>query len=326
VGAFGGHATVGSGAGTAAASVLLRDLIAGPLCPAKVLAAGPAATYMEAGGQVLAIVAAGGVRLPCAAMLAAGGRLPASRSGSRLAVGRGAVHEDGRQLVVVRRWFDPRVRLAGVDGRAVARFAHAVRSRGGVDALLPHDAVDRLAAGLTSVDAVDAISGLLGRGTGLTPAGDDLVAGALATLRALGSPAADHLGAAARALAPVATTRLSAALLEAADVGGLVPEAAAVLRALAGGGGVETAADRLIALGHTSGWHLAAGLLVGVTHAGAGRGAPLPEPAFEGDGFRRFGTPERHPGAPLPELAFEGDGFRRFGTPVRHPGGTAVPS
>ncbi len=216
--------------------------------------------------------------------------------------------------------------LAGLDGQAVARFAHVVRSRGGVDALLPHDAVDRLAAGLTSGDAVDAISGLLGRGTGLTPAGDDLVAGALATLRALGSPAADQLGSAARALAPVATTRLSAALLEAADVGGLVPEAAAVLRALAGGGGVETAADRLIALGHTSGWHLAAGLLVGVTHAGAGRGAPLPEPAFEGDGFRRFGTPERHPGAPLSEPAFDGDGFRRFGTPERHPGGTAVPS
>src|SRR4029453_18375681 len=118
---LGDHAIVGTGADTAAASVLLRDLIAGSLCPAKVLAVGPAATYMEARGQVLAIVAAGGVRVPGALMLAGGGRLPASRSGSGLAVGRGAVYEDGRQLVVVRRWFDPRVRLAGVDGRAVAR-------------------------------------------------------------------------------------------------------------------------------------------------------------------------------------------------------------
>jgi hypothetical protein len=266
--ALAGHAVDGSGTGTAAASALLRDLIAGPLCPAKVLAAGPAATYLEAGGQVLAIVAAGGVRLPCAVMLAAGRRLPAARS-CCLAVGSGAVYEDGRRLVVVRRWFDPRVRLAGVDGRAVARLADVVRSRGSVDALLPHDAADRLASGVASGDAA-AVYPLLGRGTGLTPAGDDLVAGALASLRALGSPAADQLGAAVRALAPAATTRLSAALLEAADVGALVPEAAGVLRAVAGGGDIETAADGLVALGHTSGWHLAAGLLVGVTHAGAG--------------------------------------------------------
>jgi Protein of unknown function (DUF2877) len=291
---LGGHAIVGSGTGTAAASVLLRDLIAGPARPARVLAAGPAATYMEAEGQVLAIVTAGGVRLPCAVMLAAGGPLPAARS--RLAVGCGAIYEDGRPLVVVRRWFDPRVRLAGVDGRAVARLADVVQSHPSVDALLPHDAVGRLATGLVSGDAAGAVSPLLGRGTGLTPAGDDLVAGALATLRALGSPAADQLGAAVRALAPAATTRLSAALLEAADVGGLVPEAAGVLRALAGGGDVQTAADRLVALGHTSGWHLAAGLLVGVTHAGAAPGACVRVPAFEGDGFRRFGTPVRHPG------------------------------
>jgi hypothetical protein len=279
-----------AGAGTAAASVLLHDLITGPARPAKVLAAGPAATYLEAGGRVLAIVTAGGVRLPCAAMLAADGRLPVTRS--RLAIGCGAVNEDGRQLVAVRRWFDPRVRLAGVDTRAVARLAHVVRSRGGSDALLPDDAPDRLAAGLTSGDAVGAVSALLGRGTGLTPAGDDLLAGALATLRALGSPAADQLGAVVRALAPTGTTRLSATLLEAADVAGLVPEAARVLRTLAGGGDVETAADRLVALGHTSGWHLAAGLLVGVTHAGAG----LRGQAFEGHGYRRVRGPVRHLG------------------------------
>jgi Protein of unknown function (DUF2877) len=302
----------GSGTGTAAASVLLQDLLAGPVRPAKVLAAGPAATYLEAGGQVLAIVAAGGVRLPCAAMLAAGGRLPAARS--CLAVGRGAVHEEGRRLVAIRRWFDPRVRLTDVDRAAVARLAQVVRSRGGVDALLPDDAPDRLAAGLSSgaAGAAGAVSVLLGRGTGLTPAGDDLVAGALATLRALGSTAADGLGAAVGALAPAATTRLSAALLEAADVGGLVPEAARVLRALAGGGGVETAAGRLVDLGHTSGWHLAAGLLVGVTHAGAG--LPDRAPAFAGDGFRRLGTPVQGVGAPARGLRPSERGLR---APVR---------
>jgi Protein of unknown function (DUF2877) len=267
--------------------VLLRDLLTGPVRPASVIAAGSAATYLEAGGHVLAIVAPGGVRLPCAAMLAGGGRLPVA--GSRVAVGDCAVHEDGRRTVAVRRWFDPRVRLLGIDPPAVARFAHVVRSRGSVDPLLPGDAVGRLADGLGSGDARGAVSALLGRGTGLTPAGDDLVAGALAALRALGSPAADELGAAVRALAPTATTGLSAALLEAADVAALVPEAAGVLRSLAGGGDVETAAGRLVDLGHTSGWHLATGLLLGLVHAD--RGVRDGVPAFEGDGFRRLRTP-----------------------------------
>ncbi|MGH9231320.1 MAG: DUF2877 domain-containing protein, partial [Acidimicrobiales bacterium] len=204
--------TVAPSPGTAAASVLVRDLlVARPVRPATVLAAGPAAAYLDVGGRVLAVVRAGGVRLPCAAMLAGDGRLPAA--GARLAVGRGSVHEDGRQLVAVRRWFDPRVRLAGVDQRAVSRFAGIVRSRAGFDPLLPGDAAERLADDLVRGAAGGAATALLGRGTGLTPAGDDLLAGALAALRALGSPAAGDLGTAVRALAPVATTRLSAALL-----------------------------------------------------------------------------------------------------------------
>jgi Protein of unknown function (DUF2877) len=278
-----------TGAAGAAASVLVRDLLSGPVRSAKVLAAGPAATYLEAGGQVVAVVRAGGVRLPCAAMLAGDGPLPAA--GSRIAVGGGAVHQGGGPLVTIHRWFDPRVRLAGVDRQAVARLARAVECGGRIDALLPVDAAERLADHLARGDPSGVVAALLGRGTGLTPAGDDLLAGALAALRALGSPAAGGLGTAVRARAPAATTRLSAALLEAADVGALVPEAADVLHALAGRGAIEPAAGRLVDLGHTSGWHLAAGLLVGVTHGGAGVRDRFP--AFEGAGFRRKRTPVR---------------------------------
>jgi Protein of unknown function (DUF2877) len=286
--------TPSSGAARAAASVLVRDLLTGPVRPARVLAAGPAAAYLEAGGRVLAVVRAGGVRLPCAAMLAGDGPLPDARS--RITVGDGAVHQGGRPLVTVRRWFDPRVRLAGVDRHAVARLARAVRSGGRIDALLPVDAAEWLSDDLARGDASGVVAAVLGRGTGLTPAGDDLLAGALAALRALRSPAAGELGMAVRARAPAATTRLSAALLEAADVGALVPEAAGVLRAVAGRGPVEAAAGRLVDLGHTSGWHLAAGLLVGVTHGGAGVRDRLP--AFEGDGFRRKRTRVRGPAGP----------------------------
>jgi hypothetical protein len=275
--ALGGHAIPPRGAAgpsggpatTATASVLVRDLLTGPLRPATVVANGRSATYLGVGERLVAVVAPGGVRLPCAILPTDGGPW---RGGARppgaqgWAVGGGAVHHDGRRIVVGR-WFDPRVRVPAVPRAAGLRLAGLVRSRGRLDPLLPPDAVARLADGLAAGSARREVAALLGRGTGLTPAGDDLVAGALAALRALGSPAADTLGPAVRALAPVATTRLSAALLEAADLGAVIPEAAAVLRALAGVGALEAAVDRLVGVGHTSGWHLAAGLLVGVAQA-----------------------------------------------------------
>ena len=269
---------------TAAGSVLVRDLLAGPVRPASVVAAGTAATYLDVGGRLLAVVRPGAVHLPCA-VVRTGHRSPGGPGASDaglggapdLAVGDGAVRCTGEPVVVVTRWFDPRVRVRLVDPAAVDRLAAGVRSRARPDALLPADAADRLGDELGRGDATAAARALLGRGTGLTPAGDDLLAGALAALRAVGSPAADDLGAAVRALAPVRTTRLSAALLEAADLGAVVPEAAAVLRASApgaapvrperGAGALDAAIDRLVGLGHTSGWHLAAGLLVGLTHA-----------------------------------------------------------
>ncbi|MGH9290811.1 MAG: DUF2877 domain-containing protein [Acidimicrobiales bacterium] len=262
-----------------AASVLVRDVVAGPLRPATVVAAGAAASYLDVGGRLLAVVQQGGVRLPCAVVVRdtsslltsptprPGGGAPPDAGG--LAVGAGAIRRDGRPVLAVGRWFDPRVRVSRVDPGARARFATLVRSQGQVDPLLPDDAIERLADGLAADHEHGAVAALLGLGTGLTPAGDDLLAGALAALRALGSPAAHGLGTAVRTMAPVATTRLSAALLEAADMGAVVPEAAAVLRALAGvgTGSLDAATRRLVGLGHTSGWHLAAGLLLGVTRA-----------------------------------------------------------
>jgi Protein of unknown function (DUF2877) len=273
----------------AAASVLVHDLLAGRRRPASVVAAGPAACYLDVDARVLAVVTAGGVPLPCAAVLA-GGALPAVAPGGDVAVGDGAVHVDGRRAVEVCRWFDPRVRIPDADPGAVGRLVGALRRYPHPDALLPAGAADRLAGDLAGRRPHRAVACLVGRGTGLTPAGDDLLAGALAALRALGSPDADGLGAAVRALAPGRTTSLSAALLGAADAGAVIPEAAAVLRALSRSAGaravaeavgpagaaavvsagtepVEPAVDRLVGIGHTSGWHLAAGLAVGAGHA-----------------------------------------------------------
>jgi len=253
------------------ASVLVRELLVGPRRPATVVASGPAATYLDVGGRLLAVVASGGVRLPCALVLTAGSPAPV-RAGAVVPVGEGVVGGSPpgtTREIVVARWFDPRVRVDRYDVAAVAHLAGVVRARAGPDPSLPAGAAGRLAAGLTAAAGpAEIVADLVGRGTGLTPSGDDLLAGALAALRAVRSPAAGGLADAIGALARERTTRLSAALLEAAAEAAVVPEAAAVVLALASSPGrVEGAALRLVALGHTSGWHLAAGLAVGAAHA-----------------------------------------------------------
>jgi hypothetical protein len=97
---------------------------------------------------------------------------------------------------------------------------------------------------------------LLGRGPGLTPLGDDLLAGLLVTLRALRAPAVEPLARAVRAHAPGRTTFVSAALLHHAARGECVPELATFLD----GGPVEA----LLRVGHTSGTGLAHGALAGL--------------------------------------------------------------
>jgi Protein of unknown function (DUF2877) len=237
--------------------VLIHDVLAKPRRRATVIAAGPAATYLATGDDLVAVVAAGGVRLPCAAVLTGDGPPPA---GGDLQIGDGRLWDGDRPVAGVNRWFDPRVRVTDLDPDAVAHLAGRVDARPAPDPAVPAAAVDDLAA-----DPAGAVDDLVGRGGGLTPAGDDLLAGCLAALRARRSPEAGALGAAVRRRARGRTTRLSAALLAAADHGAVVPEAAAVVRALAArpGPDLDRAADRLLALGHTSGWYLAAGLAVG---------------------------------------------------------------
>jgi hypothetical protein len=250
------------------ASLLVRDLLVGPVRRAEVVATGPMATYLDVDGRFLAVVAAGGVRLPCAVVLGPGVRPPA---GPDLAVGDGHIAAGS--------WFDPRVLVGPVDPVAVERLATELRRRSGEDPLLPADAVDDLAGALRGGDLDSAVAALVGRGSGLTPAGDDLLAGALAALRAVGSAVAgERLAAAVRRWAPGRTTRLSLALLDAAAVGAMIPEAEAVLRALSRPtppDQLDRALDQLVSVGHTSGWHLAAGLLVGAASPRCGVERPF---------------------------------------------------
>jgi hypothetical protein len=93
---------------------------------------------------------------------------------------------------------------------------------------------------------------LLGRGPGLTPLGDDVLAGWLTTRAALGRP--DHVLSAAVRRRLGVTTLLSATLLDCATRGEALPQLADWLAEP-----TDSTTDALLAVGATSG----AGLLAG---------------------------------------------------------------
>jgi uncharacterized protein DUF2877 len=248
----------------AAASSALRDLLAGPPVPAHVLGSGPFALYLGTDDAVLAVLARDAVRLPCALTLStSSAELPLTSldPAGPVWVGEGAIRWPGSAgpsaIVVARHWAPARVRKG--TSIPIDRWRSALSAFDcGVEA--------RLIGGLT-VGACEPAGSLLGRGPGLTPAGDDVLAGFLLGTRALGVPAGP-LGRFVAEQAPAATTALSAQLLRHALRGECVPQVAAALAAPED----TSALAALLAVGHTSGTALARGLLRAAEYA-AGVGA-----------------------------------------------------
>lgn len=117
---------------------------------------------------------------------------------------------------------------------------------------------------------------LVGRGQGLTPQGDDVLAAALVTARATGDPRLPGWCARTRlALATRRTTAVSRGLLQHALDGWATPELAELLAALgsADGDAVDRAVQRLLAVGRTSGASLLDGVALTLTtrHLPTGR-------------------------------------------------------
>ncbi len=179
---------------------------------------GQHAVYLDLGGECLGVVAAGGLAVPCALQT----RLASLPDVGEALVTDGVLHLDGVPLRIGR-ITDPRV-----------------------------PALVRTRLGPLRVD----VDRLIGAGDGLTPYGDDVVCGWLAVHRAAGHASAE-VDAAVRARLH-RTTSLSAALLDCALHGEVIPEFAAYVVSL-GTAGEARAAEALRAVGHTSG----AGLLEG---------------------------------------------------------------
>lgn len=114
-------------------------------------------------------------------------------------------------------------------------------------------------------------SALVGRGAGLTPEGDDVLAGALVTAHATADPRLEAWRAATRdAMATRRTTAVSRGMMHHALEGYATPELADLITVLCRGGELAGPVTRLRALGHSSG----DALLDGVVHTVTTRAQP----------------------------------------------------
>jgi Protein of unknown function (DUF2877) len=258
---------------TAAASSALRSVLNGPPRPVGWLGASPAALYLATGGRpgVLAVLTHDAVRLPCGMLLASTSEeLPltalapsAGPDRRSCAAGHGQLSWPGPAgpvvIAVGREWAPPRVGRRTVEAAALAQVRAALPPPAavGIDGA-QLAALSRAAAHPAAGPA--AAGRLLGRGPGLTPSGDDVLAGFLIGATAFGLDITGARQAICR-LARDRTTTLSAALLWHAAQGECIGELAALADAVGGRGGPEPAARRVLAVGHTSGAALAWGLV-----------------------------------------------------------------
>jgi hypothetical protein len=245
------------------ASTAVSALLSGPSLDLTVLASTGAAAYVAAPAPgapvvVLALLSERAVRLPLGVRVA-GDRLPGA--GTVVRVGSGLAVAAGRAWRPVR-WWDPRPRL---DARALLRHGprllSAVRDAPASAFGLPLPGALTVAGALAAGDPGPAVS-VIGLGPGLTPAADDVIAGALAAL-ALTGRLDDSVRRAIECRATTHTSGLSAALLSAAGRGEVIPPAARVLALLASGAPADriaSAAASLFRIGSTSGHDLCAGM------------------------------------------------------------------
>jgi hypothetical protein len=269
----------------ASASTGVAELLRGPVRPARVLMSLPAAVYLsvttERGNDVVGVLTSDAARLPlgCVLFRPSNGRpLVALPTGAPAEVGGGRIVV-GDLAVSAAAWWDPRPRLPrprpALLPEGVRQLRNALYGEG-----VPHSAFalpglptgpgGPLAALRGAVRRADLEAALrtavrlVGLGPGLTPAGDDVMAGTMAGLVLLGHPAAERFAAGVYSLAAGRTTELSRALLRHAASGRVSGEYCAVLQGLVGERPLTPAIAGLLATGSTSGRAMALGLCTAI--------------------------------------------------------------
>lgn len=195
---------------------------------------------------VLCVGTARAVRLPASVTTST---LPTVRVRGQVRVVDGSLTDGSTTWQVTRWWRPPRPR--GLTPPADVRTHPHISKPGDITM---HG--DRL-SGITP-------HALVGLGPGLTPSGDDVLAGALVSAHATSDPRLEQWQRETRAaLGARHTTAVSRGLLHHALDGYATPELAAFVEAVCAGdvGDVDRATPALLAVGHTSGAALAAGVL-----------------------------------------------------------------
>ena len=245
----------------------------------------PAAVYLQVqsdrGGDVVGVLTSDAARVPlgCALFRPSNGRpLVAVPAGAPAEVGGGRIVV-GDLAVSAAAWWNPRPKLPSLRPallpEGVRQLRNALYGEG-----VPHSAFTlpglpvgpggplaalRGAVRRADLDAaLRTATRLIGLGPGLTPAGDDVMAGTIAGLVLLGHPSAERFAAGVYALAAGRTTELSRALLRHAACGRVSGEYAAVLHALVGERQLAPAVAGLLATGSTSGRAMALGLCTAI--------------------------------------------------------------
>jgi hypothetical protein len=253
-----------------ALSPLTAGLVTGAVRPGTVVGAHRFGVYVAVAGSVLPVLAADAVALPTAVRLAVrSGALDHDiRAGDLVAVGEGAVVLPGLEVRAVRSWRPPRVR---VRRDAVASVRPVVDCLRAATADAPSWLSRGVAAVVRAADPVAAVPQLLGRGRGLTPSGDDALAGALLVLHALADPRTDRLAGAVRSRLR-STTAVSAALLGSAADGWAAPEVVALVDAAVSGDAdaVRPTLGPVLGIGHTSGRDLVCGVAAALEAGSSG--------------------------------------------------------
>ncbi|QIM21571.1 DUF2877 domain-containing protein [Phycicoccus sp. HDW14] len=223
-----------------------------------------AGAYLAAADRVLPVLGHDALALPGAVRLGE----PCDRlelgvvAGDVVVVGAGTLAFPALTVRGVRTWRPARVARGAVAHAATGPVRSALA--GGCPAA-PDWLAPAVVEALTATAPEQAVGRLVGRGPGLTPSGDDALAGALLVRRALGHVPPrgrpDPLAAAVRARLH-ATTAVSASLLAAALDGWATPEVVALVDAVAAGdlAATRAALPPVLAVGHTSGADLVAGL------------------------------------------------------------------
>lgn len=245
-----------------AATTWVRDRLAGPPRNGHVVHVGRDATYVELDGVCLGVLSRAATHVPCgirttsASLVGLGPGL--TRTGDTVRAGDGRLGF-GETEVVVSRLVDASAPALRPTAHTASRLAAAIPMQVVTDEL-PSSALADLRDG-----APGAVGALLGRGGGLTPLGDDVLCGWLATARAIGEVRARRVAAEVDNHARARTTLLSATLLDCAARGDVLPQFRRLLQTLAADADPGHAVAELVKVGHTSGTGLAAGCLLALS-------------------------------------------------------------